>query len=73
MARMVELSVVIPVYNEEDNLPLLWPELRGVLEQMAVSFEVLFVEEGIASAISRMSLEEAIEILHKYNFAKIKV
>ena len=35
--------------------------------------EVLFVEEGIASAISRMSLEEAIEILHKYNFAKIKV
>jgi dolichol-phosphate mannosyltransferase len=43
---MVELSVVIPVYNEEDNLPLLWPELRGVLEQMAVSFEVLFVDDG---------------------------
>jgi dolichol-phosphate mannosyltransferase len=43
---MVELSVVIPVYNEEDNLPLLWPELRGVLEAMAVSFEVVFVDDG---------------------------
>jgi glycosyltransferase involved in cell wall biosynthesis len=43
---MVEVSVVIPVYNEEDNLPLLWPELRGVLEQMAVSFEVIFVDDG---------------------------
>ncbi len=43
---MVELSVVIPVYNEEDNLPLLWPELRGVLDGMAVSFEVVFVDDG---------------------------
>jgi glycosyltransferase involved in cell wall biosynthesis len=43
---MVELSVVIPVYNEEHNLPLLWPELRGVLEQMAVPFEVIFVDDG---------------------------
>jgi len=43
---MVELSVVIPVYNEEDNVPLLWPELRSVLEGMAVSFEVIFVDDG---------------------------
>ena len=43
---MVELSVVIPVYNEEENLPRLWPELRGVLEQMGVSFEVIFVDDG---------------------------
>jgi dolichol-phosphate mannosyltransferase len=43
---MVDLSVVIPVYNEEDNLPLLWPELRGVLEESGVSFEVVFVDDG---------------------------
>ena len=43
---MVELSVVIPVYNEEENLPLLWPELRGVLETTGVSFEVIFVDDG---------------------------
>jgi dolichol-phosphate mannosyltransferase len=43
---MVELSVVIPVYNEEENLPLLWPELRGVLQSMGVAFEVIFVDDG---------------------------
>ena len=43
---MLDLSVVIPVYNEEENLPLLWPELRDVLEPMGVSFEVVFVDDG---------------------------
>jgi len=43
---MVDLSVVIPVYNEEESLPLLWPELRGVLESIGLPFEVLFVDDG---------------------------
>ena len=43
---MLDLSVVLPVYNEEENLPLLWPELCGVLETMGVSFEVIFVDDG---------------------------
>lgn len=43
---MVDVSVVIPVYNEEENLPLLWPELRGVLESMGITFEVIFVDDG---------------------------
>ena len=43
---MVDVSVVIPVYNEEENLPLLWPELRGVLESMGAAFEVIFVDDG---------------------------
>ena len=43
---MLDLSVVIPVYNEEDNLPILWPELRDVLEGLRLSFEVIFVDDG---------------------------
>jgi glycosyltransferase involved in cell wall biosynthesis len=43
---VLDLSVVIPVYNEEDNLPLLWPELRDVLEGLRLSFEVVFVDDG---------------------------
>ena len=43
---MVDLSVVIPVYNEEENLPYLWPELRSVLEPLGLTFEVVFVDDG---------------------------
>ena len=43
---LTDLSVVIPVYNEEGNLPLLWPELRGVLEGLSLTFEVVFVDDG---------------------------
>jgi len=41
-----DLSVVIPVYNEEENLPVLWEELRGVLEGLGLAVEVIFVDDG---------------------------
>jgi dolichol-phosphate mannosyltransferase len=45
-AAALDLSVVIPVYNEEESLPPLWAELRGVLEGMRLRFEVVFVDDG---------------------------
>ena len=44
--RVVDLSVVIPVYDEEENLPPLWAELRSVLEPLGLTFEVVFVDDG---------------------------
>jgi glycosyltransferase involved in cell wall biosynthesis len=46
MSTALDLSVVIPVYNEEENLPLLWPELRGALEPTGLRYEVVFVDDG---------------------------
>ena len=43
---MTDLSVVIPVYNEEASLPPLWSELREVLERLGLAFEVVFVDDG---------------------------
>src|SRR5262249_48609581 len=43
---MLDLSVVIPVYNEDENLTPLWTELRPVLEGLGVEFEVVFVDDG---------------------------
>jgi glycosyltransferase involved in cell wall biosynthesis len=45
-ASALDLSVVIPVFNEEDNLPPLWAELRGALEALGLGFEVVFVDDG---------------------------
>ncbi|MEP6856533.1 MAG: glycosyltransferase family 2 protein [Pedococcus sp.] len=41
-----ELSIVIPVYNEEDVLPLLAARLRPVAEGLATTYEVLTVDDG---------------------------
>jgi len=43
---MIDLSVVVPVYNEEESLQRLWPELRSVLDGERPDFEVVFVDDG---------------------------
>jgi dolichol-phosphate mannosyltransferase len=40
------LSVVIPIYNETDVIPLLLPRLRDVLDQLRRPYEVLFIDDG---------------------------
>jgi len=45
-ARLPYLSVIIPVYNEEDNVEPLTTELMEVLNNLNKSFEVIFVDDG---------------------------
>jgi glycosyltransferase involved in cell wall biosynthesis len=42
------LSIVIPAYNEEKNIPLIYQELRKVLEKVAdkYDYEIIFVNDG---------------------------
>jgi dolichol-phosphate mannosyltransferase len=42
----VEISVVVPVYNEEKNLPILVPRLVHVLEGIGFPSEMIFVDDG---------------------------
>lgn len=44
----VEVSVVIPVFNEEGNLPLLFSRLYPVLDALGRSYEVIFTNDGSA-------------------------
>ncbi len=41
-----ELSIVIPVYNEEAGLPRLFARLYGALDQLGTSYEIVFVNDG---------------------------
>ncbi len=40
------LSVVIPVYNEEENIQLLHERLKGALDPLKKEYEILFVDDG---------------------------
>ena len=44
----VSLSVVIPVYNEEANLPALFARLYPVLDGLGRTYEVIFTNDGSA-------------------------
>lgn len=50
----IELSVVIPVYNEADNIEPLCRELAGVLETLGKSYEVLIVDDGSTDGTPRI-------------------
>lgn len=43
---MIEYSVVIPVYNEEDNVGLLYKKIDETLRSTQKSYEIIFVDDG---------------------------
>jgi glycosyltransferase involved in cell wall biosynthesis len=40
------LSVIIPLYNEEENIPLLYEKLKQYLSSLEKECEILFVDDG---------------------------
>jgi glycosyltransferase involved in cell wall biosynthesis len=42
----MNLSLIVPVYNEEENLPLLYDSIQQALKSIAGSWEVIFVDDG---------------------------
>lgn len=41
-----QVAVVIPVYNEEENLPALMKRLLPVMQDLKKSFEIIFIDDG---------------------------
>jgi len=44
--RELEISVVVPVYNEEENLPILIPQIAEVARSLGRPYEMIFVDDG---------------------------
>ena len=42
----MKYSVVLPVYNEEDNLPALYKRIVKVLGNLSPDYEIIFVNDG---------------------------
>jgi glycosyltransferase involved in cell wall biosynthesis len=55
----IEISVVVPVFNEEENLPILLSRLVEVLNGLHQPFEMIFVDDGSSDG-SRKVLKEMI-------------
>ena len=56
---MKKISIIIPVYNEEEALPLLYKELCRVIDKMPnYEFEILFINDG--------SKDKSLELIKKF-------
>lgn len=60
----VQISIVVPAYNENKNLRKLYTELMKVLPSLNMSWEIIFVDDG-----STDNTWEEILLLHKKNKA----
>lgn len=52
----LELSVVFPVYNEEENIPVLLAEIRRAIDPLGISYEIVAADDG--------SRDRSVEVLH---------
>jgi len=46
MSSLPMISLVIPVYNEEENLHILMERIRPVMQGMGRPYEIIFVDDG---------------------------
>lgn len=42
----MELTVIIPIYNEEKNIPILYDRLKKVVSELKVPYEFIFINDG---------------------------
>jgi len=62
--RKIDLSIVIPVYNEKENIAPLYIELDKTLSKMKIKYEVILIDDGSIDG----SYDELIK-LHRKNSA----
>lgn len=46
MESHISISIIIPVFNEENNLSPLYSELTDVLHKLDIAYEIIFVDDG---------------------------
>ena len=61
-SKDVEISVVVPVYNEEANLPILVPKLVEVFKNLGFVHEMIFVDDGSSDGSRRLLKEMASQV-----------
>ena len=59
---MPELSVIIPVFNEEKNVKILINEFNKVFKKSLTNIEVIFVNDGVMIEQEKLKLKIKIRL-----------
>lgn len=68
----IDISVIVPLYNEEDSVAVLYAGIKGVLDKLSMSHEILFVDDGSKdnTFLKAKSLAQADSSLRVIRFRK---
>ncbi len=62
-----ELSIIVPIMDEEENIPILYKKLKNVLNELKQNYEIIFIDDGSTDT----SLQKLTEISNTDERVKI--
>ena len=72
----IELSIIVPCFNEQESIPLFYEELLKVLTKMDITYEIIFIDDGSKDAtlqkMKELSLKDSnvVYLSFSKNFGK---
>jgi len=68
----IELSIIIPIYNEQDSIPELYKRLTETVSKITDSYEFIFINDGSKdrSLLGLMELAKADPHIYYINFSR---
>ena len=61
----MDLSIIVPIYNEESNIEALYKRLRSVIDPMALQYEFIFINDG--------SRDRSLSLIHDLTASDLRV
>ncbi|MBO7258581.1 MAG: glycosyltransferase family 2 protein [Paludibacteraceae bacterium] len=73
----MDISVVVPLYNEEESLPALYEWIRRVMDEHGYAWEVVFVDDGstdgswrVVQGLKEADVQHVRGIKFRHNYGK---
>ena len=61
------ISIVIPIFNESETIPILWDRLHKVISSLEYGIEVIFVNDGSTDGTYEEAIDEVNDSLNLSN------
>jgi len=69
MVNSIDISIIIPTYNERDNIPILLKRIDDALRTAKIKYEVIIVDDnspdGTAEVAEKLSLKYPVKVIRR--------